>query len=497
MRASGILMPVSSLASNYGIGTIGKAAYEFVDFLKQSGQKYWQILPLGPTGYGDSPYQSFSAFAANPYFIDLDLLKKENLLTQKEIDSFDYIDKNNKHTIDYAQIYKVRFKVLNIATNRIDKTAKEYTSFVQQNKHWVEDYALFMAIKESQNMVGLVDWQPDLRTREQSAIEKAKIDFADRIDFYIGIQFLFYSQWEKLKKYANKNGIKIIGDIPIYISPDSSDLWANKELFDVDENGNMVEVAGCPPDSFSKDGQLWGNPLYNWDYHLKTNCEWWVNRLNHSTKLYDIIRIDHFRGFESYYTIKATEKTARKGKWKKGPDKKFIDLIKKGCNNINIIAEDLGFLTQDVYDLLEYSGYPGMKVLQFAFDSREESDYLPHNYHHNSIVYTGTHDNPTTQDWVKTAPKADVKFAYEYFNLSRKQSLCDHLVREALASICDTAIIPMQDWLQLGKHARINTPSTIGGNWEWRIKPNALTNNLAKHIKAYTKMYGRLPKQKK
>ncbi|MEG2054299.1 MAG: 4-alpha-glucanotransferase, partial [Oscillospiraceae bacterium] len=484
-----MLMPITALPSNYGIGTLGQEAYRFVDFLKKSGQGFWQILPIGPTGYGDSPYQSFSAFAANPYMIDLDFLVKDGLLKNSEISGVNFGKTKNK--IEYGTLYEVRYKILEKAVNRLDEQNSEYLAFCKENDFWLENYGEFMAIKENNNMVGLDKWDNALRLREEKAMGDILPSLQKRVFFWKALQFLFYRQWAKLKAYANANGVKIIGDIPIYVSPDSADLWANPELFLLDENRKMKEVAGCPPDAFSKTGQLWGNPLYDWAYHLKTDCGWWVKRLAHAGSVYDVVRIDHFRGFEAFYAIPAKDKTAENGKWKQGPALNFVNCIKDKLPTLDIIAEDLGFLTQGVYDLLKNSGYPGMKVLQFAFDSREESDYLPHNYTKNSIVYTGTHDNTTTADWAKTAPPKDVAFAYKYMNLQKGQDFADALIRTALSSVCDTAIVPMADWLGQGAQGRINTPSTLGDNWTWRIGKYDLTNSLHKKIYAYTKMYGR------
>lgn len=489
MRTCGILMPIFSLPSPYGIGTVGEAAYDFVDFLKASGQTYWQILPIGPTGFGDSPYQSFSAFAGNPYFIDLDILKRQKLLSAKEINSFDF---GTYDDIDYLKLFNTRFKLLRFAAERVAESDTGFKSFCAENAFWLEDYALFMAIKGENGMVSWQKWSDDLRLREKQAIKAAKQRLAADIHFWRAVQYLFYRQWGELKSYANKNGVKIIGDIPIYVSPDSSDIWAQSELFDVNEDKTLSSVAGVPPDGFSADGQLWGNPLYKWKYHLKTGCEWWVKRLNHAGEVYDVVRIDHFRGFAAYYAIPAEDSNAKRGEWREGPGTEFISVIKKKLPHLSIIAEDLGFLTPEVRSLLKESGFPGMKVLQFAFDSREESDYLPHNYSYNSVVYTGTHDNTTTRDWEDSAPAADVANAKDYLNVARGQSFTKAMVLAAVGSVCDTAVIPIQDWLELGAQARINTPSTLGDNWRWRLGRNMLTSMLAHKIRHITKLYGRL-----
>ena len=485
MRTSGILMPVSSLPSPYGIGSLGAEAYRFVDFLAAAGQRYWQILPIGPTGYGDSPYQSFSAFAANPYFIDLDALEQRGLLTHDEIARFDF-GPDAPEGIDYGALFRTRFAVLELAVRRFDAGEDAFRDFCAANAFWLDDYALFMALKAENGMRAFSLWPKDVRARRPAALAAARARLAGQVRFWQVVQYLFYEQWAALKAYANAKGVEFIGDIPIYVSPDSSDLWADPSLFQVDADGALTEVAGCPPD-----GQLWGNPLYNWDVHLKTGCAWWIRRLRHASAVYDVVRIDHFRGFESYYAIPARDKTAVNGVWRKGPGTAFIDVIRRKLPDVRIIAEDLGYLTDDVKALLRASGFPGMKVLQFAFDSREESDYLPHNYTQNSVVYTGTHDNTTTADWELSAPAGDVAFARRYLDVEGDADFTRRFIRAALASVSDTAVIPMPDWLGLGAEARINTPSTLGGNWLWRMDPAALTDALAADILALTKLYGR------
>ena len=480
MRTSGILMPVSSLPSPYGIGSLGAEAYRFVDFLAAAGQRYWQILPIGPTGYGDSPYQSFSAFAANPYFIDLDALEQRGLLTHDEIARFDF-GPEAPEGIDYGALFRTRFAVLELAVRRFDAGEDAFRDFCAANAFWLDDYALFMALKAENGMRAFSLWPKDVRARRPAALAAARARLAGQVRFWQVVQYLFYEQWAALKAYANAKGVEFIGDIPIYVSPDSSDLWADPSLFQVDADGALTEVAGCPPDAFAADGQLWGNPLYNWD----------IRRLRHASAVYDVVRIDHFRGFESYYAIPARDKTAVNGVWRKGPGTAFIDVIRRKLPDVRIIAEDLGYLTDDVKALLRASGFPGMKVLQFAFDSREESDYLPHNYTQNSVVYTGTHDNTTTADWELSAPAGDVAFARRYLDVEGGADFTRRFIRAALASVSDTAVIPMPDWLGLGAEARINTPSTLGGNWLWRIDPAALTDALAADILALTKLYGR------
>jgi len=496
MRRSGILLPISSLPSRYGIGTFSKEAYEFIDFLKKSGQSFWQILPLGPTGYGDSPYQSFSTFAGNPYYIDLDNLVEEGLLTKKECKKYDFGKDEDK--VDYEKIYLSRFKLLKTAfLNSKIETDEEFNKFVLENKFWLDDYALYMSVKNYFNGISFAQWDEDIKMREPKAMNKYRQEFSQEILFYQFQQFLFSKQWMKLKEYANQQGIEIIGDIPIYVAFDSADTWANPELFQFDETCTPIAVAGCPPDAFSTTGQLWGNPLYEWEYHKKTGYEWWKKRITYCYKLYDVVRIDHFRGFDEYYAIPFGNPTAEFGKWEKGPGIDIFNELKTVIGKKQVIAEDLGFLTKSVIRLVKKTGYPGMKILQFAFDSREESDYLPHNYGKNCVVYTGTHDNQTTVGWYKTLDKKDKAFAKRYLDIKSGKNVVWTFIRAALSSVADTAVIPMQDYLELDDRARMNTPSTLGHNWRFRMKKEALTEELALKILNLTKLYGRLYSVKK
>ena len=498
-RRCGVLLPIFSLSSEYGIGTFSKEAYDFVDFLEEAGQSYWQILPLGPTSYGDSPYQSFSTFAGNPYFIDIKTLIDEGLLTRKEADKYNF--GGSEEYIDYEKIYESRFKLLKTAYDTFIKKgksfadkAKKFEAFKKsRDNFWLADYALFMALKNANGGRSWSTWEDGIRLRKPAAIKAAKEKYKEEIDFYCFLQFLFAEQWGKLKAYANKKGIDIIGDIPIYVAFDSSDTWANPELFHLDENNEPIDVAGCPPDAFSATGQLWGNPLYKWDYHEKTGYKWWIKRIAHCYKLYDVVRIDHFRGFDEYYAIPYGHPTAEKGKWKKGPGYKLFDVMKKELGEKRVIAEDLGFLTDSVIKLVKRTGYPGMKILQFAFDSREESDYLPHNYTKNCIVYTGTHDNDTTRNWFDTLKRDDKKFCKEYLGIKKSSDAVWAVIRSAFSSVSDTVIIPMQDYLELPGYARINRPSTLGGNWVWRLKKDALTPEIAGKMKDFARIYRRLP----
>ncbi|MCM1058098.1 MAG: 4-alpha-glucanotransferase [Firmicutes bacterium] len=497
MRASGVLLPVSSLPSAYGIGCFSKEAYDFVDRLKKAGQSYWQILPLGPTGYGDSPYQSFSTFAGNPYFIDPEDLIERGYITKKKCDGYDFGD--NGEYVDYAKIYESRFLLLKEAWKN-SKIAKEpdFRIFVKDNAYWLDDYALYMAVKASFGNVCWVEWDEDIKVRRPEALAAYRRKFAEEIEFYQFQQYMFRVQWEKLKAYANRKGVKIIGDIPIYVAFDSSDAWANPELFQFDEDCNPKAVAGCPPDAFAVTGQLWGNPLYRWDYHKKTGYEWWMKRLEACFKMYDMVRIDHFRGFDAYYSIPAGMKTAEIGEWEPGPGEALFETMKKRLGEREVIAEDLGFLTPSVLELVKHTGYPGMKVLQFAFDSREDSDYLPHNYLRNAVAYTGTHDNDTTMGWYRQLPEADREFCDRYLNLkkcSSDEEIKWEFIRAVLSSVADLAVIPMQDYLGLGSEARINTPSTLGGNWMWRMKKGAFTKELAAQIREMSELYGRTPKK--
>ena len=490
MRKSGILLAISSIPSKYGIGTFSKEAYEFVDFLEKAGQKLWQILPLGPTGYGDSPYQSFSTFAGNPYYIDLEEFIEKGFLTEEECENSDFLD---GAYVDYEKIFYTKFALLKKAyKNSNIKEDKDFAAFVKENAKWLDDYALYMAVKDSLGGISWTEWEEDIKLRKPAAIKAYSDKLADEIMFYQFQQYYFSKQWKALKKYANDKGIEIIGDIPIYVAFDSADTWANPQLFQFDEECKPIAVAGCPPDSFSATGQLWGNPLYNWEYMKKTNYAWWVERIRYCYELYDVVRIDHFRGFDEYYSIPYGDPTAERGHWEKGPGYELFQTIKKELGKTKVIAEDLGFLTPTVIKLVEKTGYPGMKVLQFAFDSREESDYLPHNYPKNSVVYTGTHDNDTTVSWYEAMNRHDKAFAKRYLDAPNKNKICEKMIKAVLASVSDTAIVPMQDYLELGGEARMNMPSTLGTNWKWRLVSEQVNEELAKKIYSWTKLYGRL-----
>ena len=489
MRKSGILMHVTSLPGSYGIGSMGKSAYEFVDFLCGAGQSYWQVLPLNPTGYGDSPYQSFSSFAGNPYLIDLDLLVEEQLLKQEEVDAVCW--SRDEDRVDYGCLFDNRSKLLRLAYGRFAEN-EEYLRFVAENDDWLEDYGLFMSLKEKYRGKPWYEWSLSLMKRLPGIIRSTGQELADSIRFHCFLQYQFFRQWNALRSYANQRGIKIIGDVPIYVPMDSVDVWSSPELFQLDGNGRPTAVAGCPPDSFTADGQLWGNPLYNWEKMEKTGFAWWIRRLSAAERMYDVVRLDHFRGFESYWAVPAGHKTAAGGTWQQGPGTSFIQAVQAALPNLDFIAEDLGYVTPEVRRLQETSGYPGMKVLQFAFDSRETSDYLPHTYPVNSVCYTGTHDNLTIVQWLEEAAPEDIAMAKAYLGLNEEEGPAWGLIRGAMGSVSRLCIIQMQDYLELGGTARMNFPGTLSsGNWTWRARPGFITEALTNRILEITKRYGR------
>ena len=492
MRSNGMLLPIASLPSPYGIGGFSKEAYEFIDLLEETGQKLWQILPLGPTSYGDSPYQSFSTFAGNPYFIDLDTLAEKGWLTKEACEASDYGD--NESYIDYGRIYNSRFVLLKQAFLNSDILSDEkFTEFCKANQHWLPDYALYMALKNQNDGKSWIEWEEEIRLRKPEAVEYYKKELEEECNFYEFLQYEFHEQWTKVKEYAHKKGIQIVGDVPIYVAFDSADTWANPELFQLDEKNLPLGVAGCPPDAFSATGQLWGNPLYNWAYHKKTGYDWWLKRIAYCFDLYDIVRIDHFRGFDEYYSIPYGDETAVNGHWEKGPGMDLFNTVKEKLGELDIIAEDLGFLTESVFQLLKDSGYPGMKVLQFAFDPSEDSDYLTYKYQRNCVVYTGTHDNDTTAGWFEKLSDGDKEVALRYMNsfYTPKEEQHWDLIALAMRSTADTCIIPVQDFLGLGSEARINMPSTLGDNWKWRMTKGAFSEELKEKIRRMTKLYGR------
>lgn len=489
MRAGGILMHISSLPNSYGIGKLGKEAYEFADFLKKAGQRYWQILPISPTSYGDSPYQSFSIYAGNPYFIDLEALEAEGLLKPGEYKTVDF--GKDAESVDFGLLYKTVFKVLKKAYKRFEPDF-DFKRFDSNNK-WLDNYALFMALKDAHGGKAWEQWEAPIRGFEKKAIAEAREKYKSDIGFYKFLQYTYFKQWYKLKEYVNSLGIKIIGDIPIYVAYDSADVWADPKYFLLDKDKKPIDVAGCPPDAFAAKGQLWGNPLYRWDVMKKENYRWWISRIKAASEIYDVVRIDHFRGFESYYSIPYGRDDAVIGEWRKGPDVELFREIKKQLGRLDIIAEDLGFLTPKVNKMLRLCGYPGMKVLEFAYDPEYKSAYLPHNFKSsNCICYTGTHDNETLVGWVSGLKRKEAKFFRDYLGVSRNKDIPWAMIRLAWSSVSDTAIAQMQDFLELGSDARMNIPSTLGGNWQWRARQGVFTDELAEKILALTQMYNRL-----
>ena len=448
---------------------------------------------MGPTSYGDSPYQSFSSFAGNPYFIDLDILAEWGLLEPEEYQFLNW--GNDPGQADYELLYKNRFQVLRLAVSRLSRVDKFEMRGTLWGADWLEDYALFMALKDKFGGASWLDWPEELRLREPASLALARKELAAEIDFWKWVQHLFFSQWWSLKEYVNQKNISIIGDLPIYVALDSADVWANPDQFQLDENGRPTEVAGCPPDGFSADGQLWGNPLFDWERMKKDGYAWWLKRIAWQFQICDTLRIDHFRGFDSYYAIPYGDATAKNGRWKPGPGIGFFKAVNKALGKKDIIAEDLGFLTPSVHKLLKDSGYPGMKVLEFAFDSRDTgSDYLPHCYPRHCVVYAGTHDNDTIQGWMASAPKKDVSFAKAYLRLSKREGYHWGMMRSAWASPADLAVMQFQDLLGLGSEARMNTPSTLGNNWKWRALPGTFDEKLSKRLRREMKVYQRLPK---
>ena len=493
-RSSGILFHPTSLPGKYGIGTLGKEAYAFIDFLKKSKQKLWQIFPLGPTGYGDSPYQSFSSFAGNPYLIDFDLLIEAHLLSEEDLKDIFFGD--NEEYIDYGAIYNQKYPLLrkayeNFKSSDNNEMKGSLENFKRENSSWLNDYSLYISLKNHFNGLPWNEWAQDIKNREDAAMHHYRSELADDIEYHNFIQFLFFKQWSDVKRYANENGIKIIGDIPIFVAADSSDAWANPEIFLFDEERKPVKVAGVPPDYFSATGQLWGNPLYNWEKLKETNYSWWVERVRANLSTCDIIRIDHFRGFEAYWAVPYGDDTAINGQWEPGPGIDLFNAIKSQLGELPIIAEDLGLMTQGVIDLREATGFPGMKILGFAFDSGEENDYLPHTYTKNCVVYTGTHDNDTLVGWFQKAKEEDREFARNYLNSRADEEIHWDAIRGAWSSVACMAISPVQDFLGLGSEARINTPGVAAGNWQWRLKQGVLTDELAERIEKLTRVYSR------
>ena len=490
-RSCGILLPVFALPSPYGIGTLGQAAYDFVDFLRQAGQSWWQMLPLGPTGYGDSPYQSFSSYAGNPYFIDPDLLRRDGLLTAQEIASLAW--GSDPARVDYAALYENRFVLLQKAAERgwaRDRT--EVQLFARQNAQWLPDYALYMAVKRHFDEKPWTQWPDEaIRLRKPEAMAQYRQMLASDIRMFTYSQFLFFRQWNALREYAHKQGVGIIGDLPIYVSMDSADVWAEPAFFQLDSNGFPTETAGVPPDCFSRDGQLWGNPLYRWEAMKADGYGWWIRRVDGAAKLYDMLRIDHFRGFESYWAVPYGDTTAKNGHWVKGPGMDLVQVLLNWFPQMQFIAEDLGFLTPEVRELLADSGLPGMKVLEFAFDSREPSSYLPHLYTPHCVCYTGTHDNAPLPAWKEEADPDDLALAVQYLGLNEEEGFHWGVLRGGMSSVAELFVAQMQDYLGLGAESRINTPGEPVGNWQWRLHPGQLTAALSRRMAHMARLYGR------
>ncbi len=496
MRASGILLPVSSLPSRYGIGGFTKEAYDWIDFMERSGQTLWQILPLGHTGYGNSPYQPFSTAAGNPYFVSLEELIDEGLLSRQECDEAAL--EADPSCIDYGRQYENRYPLLRTAWERDrERDQSGFKDFAEREADWLEDYALFMALKDLHEMKPWYEWEHSYKVRDPKAIRQAKSSLADDISFHAHVQYWFAMQWNRLKNYASEHGVRIVGDLPIYVSRDSVDVWVNPRLFQLDEDLVPTAVAGVPPDYFSETGQLWGNPLYDWDYHKETGYAWWIDRIRHAAGQYDIIRLDHFRGLDEYCSIPSSDETAENGTWIPGPGMDLIRALQKSVPEIEFIAEDLGILTDSVERLLEESGFPGMKVLQFAFDSDSTNDYLPHNFQNtNCVVYTGTHDNATLRQFLGGIDEERRGRIQNYMNrfFDTDDQLCDNLIRLGMLSIAKYCIIPIQDYLHIGAEGRINFPSVPDGNWQWRLPGDQMTASISDFIGNITKISGRWPK---
>ena len=497
-RNTGILLSVTSLPSKYGIGCFDKTAYDFVDWLEKAGQKYWQILPLGATSHNgafDSPYQAYSAFAGNPYFISLDALVEEGVLTEEECAAAEF--GTNPSRVDYELLHQNRLPLLHKAYERsnISQDA-EFQAFCKENFWWLDDYSLFMAVREFFGGKGWTQWPEDIRMHYGPALDYYREKLYFDVEFHKYLQFKFYEQWSKLKKYANDKHIEIVGDIPIYVSPDGSDVWAQPEMFQLDEQNRPVSIAGCPPDSFAADGQVWGNPLYDWEYHKRTNYHWWVTRLWYSYKLYDMVRIDHFRGFDEYFSIPADTGLAKDGHWEKGPGMDLFNTIRRELGERGVIAEDLGLLTDTVRKLVKDSGFPNMKVIQFAFDAADiggANEYLPHNYNNNCVVYTGTHDNETIAGWFAGLDKKNKEHIRTYMadHDTANKWMYKKFINMAMMSAANTCIIPIQDWLGLDNSSRMNMPGTVEVNWSWRLAPGQVTDELGEEVRNVSKRYGR------
>lgn len=489
-RSSGILLHISSLAGDFGIGDFGEGAYNFVDFLSKANQKNWQILPLGITSIGDSPYQSFSAFAGNPYFIDLKEFIRCGYIDGIDLNKLSF--GNNPKKVDYEALFKNKMKLL----RQVYKAAKdtiyeELEAFYKENYIWLRDFALFMSIKSANKNISWSQWDREYQIYNSPKVLNFERENRDEIFFWIFTQYFFFKQWKKLKSYANSRGIKIIGDLPIYVSIDSADVWSKPYLYKLDENFIPINIAGVPPDDFTSQGQLWGNPIYNWDEMERENYKWWTSRIAYSFNIFDTLRIDHFRGFESFWEVEYGKGNAIEGKWTKGPGMKLFKKIKEELGDLYIIVEDLGYMTDDVEKLVKDTGFPNMKVLQFGLDDLNESDHMPHRFNKNMVAYTATHDNLTTMGWFNNASQENILYAMKYFKLNLDEGFNWGIIRGAWASTANLALAPMQDFLGLDNTSRMNTPSTIGENWTWRLTKDSLTEELALKIRELTKIYWR------
>lgn len=491
-RGSGVLMHISSLPGPYGIGTMGRHARDFVDFLDRAGQKYWQLLPVGPTSYGDSPYQSFSTFAGNPYFIDLEELIEHGLLNRDELDEMIHVDDDTR--IDYGRLYYERNKVLRLSYERFDCNNQDFINFCQEKEAWLHDFAMFMALKDQFDGGAWNTWDHEYKFREEKALIEFAKNHEKEINFYKVLQYMFFKQWNSLKDYIHSKGIKTIGDLPIYVAEDSSDVWVNPELFQLKEDLTCAFVGGCPPDDFSAVGQLWGNPVYDWDKNEETGYKWWLDRFGAAFEIFDCIRLDHFRGFESFWSIPAGDDTAVNGSWQPGPTMKLFSKVKEKFADMAIIAEDLGYITEEVYNFRIETGYPSMKILQFAFNPDGTSEHIPHNFDENTIVYVGTHDNDTMEGWFKKAQDYEIEYARNYFNLTHEEGYTWGVIRGAMTSVARTSIIQMQDLLLLDNSARMNLPNTLGENWKWRMRENAIDQGLIDRFRYLTYMTNRIKK---
>ena len=489
-RSSGILMHMSSLPSPYGIGTMGRCAYEFVDFLARSGQKYWQLLPLGPTSIGNSPYSAYSSFAGNPYLIDLELLVDEGLLNKEELEEIDWGD--NAQRVDFGKISQHKDRVLRLAYSRrgVEHIA-EAVEFRGENREWLDNYALYMALKKHFENKNWMDWPEDIRKRWPNAMDYYGRLLWEEMDYQFFQQYIFFKQWKKLRAYAAEKNIKFIGDIPFYVALDSADVWSEPYFFQLDSENRPVEISGVPPDAFSEEGQLWGNPLYDFDAMARDGYGWWIRRIGGVEKLYDMIRIDHFRAFESYWAVPADSSTAKSGKWRPAPGMDLLGRLTGWFKDLKFIAEDLGIITPAVRKLLDDSKLPGMKVLQFAFDANWESNYIPHRAVENSVCFVGTHDNDTVKGWIKTEKPENIAFAKKYMNISDEEGWCWGMIRTGMATVSHLFVVQMQDVLELDTDCRMNIPGTPDANWGWRMLPDAIDEKLEEKLAAYTKMFGR------